>query len=361
MPQDLAVEGAEQVALRDDAEELPACPGRVDDRQLPDVAEPELLVDGGQRLLGRRERDLGREVLGEDEARELALLERLLDVVDVDGAEQPALLVADVEEEAPRAQEARTRSRAAASFAESAATSRRMMSETLRLASAVASGVFSQTMPAERRLADVHRLLLEAARAVVTARTETTIIGSSTAVFCVSSKIMITASSGARVTPASRPAHAEQRVAADRRVERGRHGVDRASRRRRRRVAPTSSDGVKTPPTPPGADRRRRRDHLAGEEQEREEQRSGCREGSDRSPRSRCPTTCGSAIAIPPTTAPPSAIVAQIGSRVAREDPLAGRERAARRGRTTAPPSEADRRRTARTPATDSRENGATW
>ncbi len=79
-----------------------------------------------------------------------------------------------------------------------------MMSATLRLASAVASGVLSQTMPAERRLPTYIDSFWKT-RATVTARIDTTIIGSSTAVFCVSSKIMITASSGARVTPAMRP------------------------------------------------------------------------------------------------------------------------------------------------------------
>jgi len=43
------------------------------------------------------------------------------------------------------------------------------------------------------------------ARAETTASTETAIIGSRTAVFCVSSKIMMTARSGARVTPAIIP------------------------------------------------------------------------------------------------------------------------------------------------------------
>ena len=84
------------------------------------------------------------------------------------------------------------------------ATSRRMMSETFRLASAVASAVFSHTMPAERRLS-MYIDSFWKIRAAATARTETTIIGSRTAVFCVSSKIMITASSGARVMPASMP------------------------------------------------------------------------------------------------------------------------------------------------------------
>ncbi len=84
------------------------------------------------------------------------------------------------------------------------ATSRRMMSETLRLASAVASGVASQTMPADRRLATYMESFCSAL-AAATARTETTIIGTRTAEFCVSSNIMITARSGARVTPASMP------------------------------------------------------------------------------------------------------------------------------------------------------------
>ena len=69
--------------------------------------------------------------------------------------------------------------------------------------------------------------------------------------FCVSSKIMITASSGARVTPASMPAHAEQRVAADGRREVRQRDLHDLARPTPPIAAPISSDGVKTPPTPP--------------------------------------------------------------------------------------------------------------
>ena len=150
------------------------------------------------------------------------------------------------------------------------ATSRRMMSETLRLAR---RRRLRRPLPDDAGRAqarDVHGLAAGAAAPSSTASTETTIIGSSTAVFCVSSKIMITASSGARVMPASKPSHAEQRVTADGSVERGRHGLEelrddaadrRADHQRRREDAAHA----------PGADRRGRRDDLADEEQQEED------------------------------------------------------------------------------------------
>jgi hypothetical protein len=97
----LPVERAEEIPARDDPEK-PAVLRGIDDRELAEVAEPEFFVDARQWLGAGHEGDLLKDVLRDDQVRDIALGKRFLDVVQVDDAEQPPFLVADVQVQAPR-------------------------------------------------------------------------------------------------------------------------------------------------------------------------------------------------------------------------------------------------------------------
>ena len=106
-------------------------------------------------------------------------------------------------------------------------------------------------MPAERSPCDVDRILLEEPRRQDRERPRRPSSAAAPALFCVSSKIMMTASSGARVI-AGHAALPSRGARSLRRAPRGpgtRAG--RAAPPTPPTVAPTRSVGVKTPPTPP--------------------------------------------------------------------------------------------------------------
>ena len=105
-----------------------------------------------------------------------------------------------------------------------------MMSETLRLEIVVASGVFSQTMPAERRLCDVDRVLLEDSRREDRRATETTIIGRSTWRVLRQLEDHDDGEERRSRDAGEEAAHAEQRVAADGRLEARNRERGRAAR-----------------------------------------------------------------------------------------------------------------------------------
>ena len=115
--QDLAVERAEQIAARHDAEEPPLSRG-IDDGKLPEVAEPELLVHARQRLGRRDGRDLGDEVLGDHEVRERRVRRNgsLMSWRSMTPRSRP-VFVSDVEIEAARLEERAHDLREAASSA----------------------------------------------------------------------------------------------------------------------------------------------------------------------------------------------------------------------------------------------------